>query len=186
MAKEGEQDTKRKCCIFNQQHFTQLTPVSQMEVGCSRIWELKPTTQTQVGGTPHKPAQPATQPRVLPISSDPKSSTRHTEQWVKWKKTIEERPLLPWKGGGEREILESLRAPTHGMPSQAKSQGHVQAPLTNRTARRRHGKAPHKNNTHTQTLQAPPKILINPNTNTMQCNATPHHARQTVQLALRR
>ena len=33
-----------------------------MEVGCSRIWGLTPTTQTQVGGTPHKPALPATQP----------------------------------------------------------------------------------------------------------------------------
>ena len=32
-----------------------LTPVSQMEVGCSRIWGLVPTTQTQVGGTPHRP-----------------------------------------------------------------------------------------------------------------------------------
>ena len=31
-----------------------LTPVSQMEVGCSRIWGLKPTTQTQVSRTPHK------------------------------------------------------------------------------------------------------------------------------------
>ena len=39
-------------------------PVSQMEVGCSRIWGLKPTTQTQVGGTPHKPALVATQPRA--------------------------------------------------------------------------------------------------------------------------
>ena len=57
-----------------------LTPVSQMEVGCSSIWGLKPTTQTQVGGTPHKPALLATQPRAPPAIPHPKSSTRHTEQ----------------------------------------------------------------------------------------------------------
>ena len=79
-----------------------LTPVSQMEVGCSRIWGLKPTTQTQVGGTPHKPALPATQPRAPPTTPDPKSSTRHTEQWVQWKKSIEEGPLLTWIGRGGR------------------------------------------------------------------------------------
>ena len=57
-----------------------LMPVLQMEVGCSRIWGLTPTTQTQVGGTPHKPALTATQPRAPPATPDPKSSTRHTEQ----------------------------------------------------------------------------------------------------------
>ena len=57
-----------------------LTPVLQMEVGCSMIWGLKPTTQTQVRGTPYKPAQPATQPRAPPATPDPKSNTRHTEQ----------------------------------------------------------------------------------------------------------
>ena len=60
--------------------FPCLTPVLQMEVGCSRIWRLTPTTQTQVGGTPHKPALPATQPRAPSATQDPKSSTRHTEQ----------------------------------------------------------------------------------------------------------
>ena len=53
--------------------------VSQMEVGCSGIWGLKPTTQTKVGGTPHKPAQPATQPRAPPTTPDPKTSTPDTE-----------------------------------------------------------------------------------------------------------
>ena len=48
-----------------------LTPALQMEVGCSRIWGLTPTTQTQVGGTPHKPALPATQPRAPPTTPDP-------------------------------------------------------------------------------------------------------------------
>ena len=51
-----------------------------MEVGCSRIWGLKPTTQTQVGGAPHKPALPATQHGAPPTTPDPKSSSRHTEQ----------------------------------------------------------------------------------------------------------
>ena len=59
-----------------------LMSMSQMEVGRSRIWRLKLTTQTQVGGTPHKPALPATQPRAPPTTPDPKSSTCHTEQWV--------------------------------------------------------------------------------------------------------
>ena len=57
-----------------------LMPVLQMEVGCSRIWGPKPTTQAQVGGTPHKPAQSATQPRAPPATPDPKTSSRHTEQ----------------------------------------------------------------------------------------------------------
>ena len=57
-----------------------LTPVSQMEVGCSRIWGLKPTTQTQVSGTPLKPALLATQPRAPAATPDHKTSTRHTEQ----------------------------------------------------------------------------------------------------------
>ena len=56
-------------CLVNRS----LTPVSQMEVRCSRIWGLTPTTQTQVGGTPHKPALPATQPRAPPATPDPKS-----------------------------------------------------------------------------------------------------------------
>ena len=77
--------TSKICC--------KLMPVSQMEVGCSRIWGLKPTTQSQVGGAPHKPALTATQARAPPTISDPKSSTHNTEQWVQWK-TIEERPLL--------------------------------------------------------------------------------------------
>jgi len=72
-----------------------LTPVSQMEVGCSRIWGLVPTTQTQVSGTPHKPALPATKPQALPATPDPKSSTRHTEQCVQWEKNTKERPRLP-------------------------------------------------------------------------------------------
>jgi len=73
--------------------FCKSTPVSQMEVGCSRVWGLKPTTQTQVGGTPHKPALPATQAWAPPTTPNPKSSTHNTKQWVQWK-TIEERPLL--------------------------------------------------------------------------------------------
>ena len=40
----------------------------QMEVGCQGARGLAPQTQTQVGGTPHKPAQPS-----------PSPSTRHTE-----------------------------------------------------------------------------------------------------------
>ena len=44
----------------------ELTPVLQMEVGCSKIWGLKPTTQTQVGVTPHKPALTATQHQTNP------------------------------------------------------------------------------------------------------------------------
>ena len=50
----------------------QLTSVSQMEIGCSRIWGLVTTTQTQVGGKSHKPALPATQPRSPPATPDPK------------------------------------------------------------------------------------------------------------------
>ena len=81
----------------------QLTPVSQMEVECSRIWGLKPTTQTQVGGTPHKPALPATQPLVPPATPDPKSSTRYTEQWVQWRKLLWRGPYIPKLGeeGGQ-------------------------------------------------------------------------------------
>ena len=67
-----------------------------MEVGCLRIWRLKPTTQTQVGGTPHKPALPVTQPWAPSATPDRKSSTRHTEQLVKWKKLLRRGPLLPW------------------------------------------------------------------------------------------
>ena len=67
-------------CNSRLPYYRKLTPVSQMEVGCSRIWGLTPTTQTQVGGTPHKPALPATQPRAPLATPDPKSSTRHTEQ----------------------------------------------------------------------------------------------------------
>ena len=42
-----------------------------MEVGCSRIWGLQSTTQTQVGGIPHKPAVPATEPRAPPPLQTP-------------------------------------------------------------------------------------------------------------------
>lgn len=84
----------------------QLTTVSQMEFGCARIWRLTPTTQTQVGGTPHKPAQPATQPRAPPTTPDPKPSTRHTEQWVQWKNYWGEAPASPRREG---EKLESTR-----------------------------------------------------------------------------
>jgi len=54
-----------------------------MEVG------LKPTTQTQVGGTPHKPALPTTQP---PQTLNQAPVTLNSEFNGK---TIEERPLLP-------------------------------------------------------------------------------------------
>ena len=91
-----------------------------MEVGCSRIWGLVPTTQSHVGGTPHKPALPATQPRAPPATPDPKSSTRHTEQRVQWKNTLLKRgaysPEYEEEGG---EKLESTRAPTHRI------QGHL-------------------------------------------------------------
>ena len=83
-----------------------LTPVSQMEVGCSRIWGLTPTTQTQVGGTPHKPALPATQPRAPPTTPDPKSQIPNqapvTLNSEFNRETIEEKPLLPRIGRGER------------------------------------------------------------------------------------
>ena len=72
-----------------------LTPVLQMDVGCSGIWGLVPTTQTQVGGTPHMPALPATQPRAPPATPDPKSSTCHTEQGVQWKKLLRRGPNSP-------------------------------------------------------------------------------------------
>ena len=90
-----------------------LTPVSQMEVGYSRIWGLVPTTQIQVSGTPHKPALPATQPQAQPATPDPKSSTRHPEQGVQWKKkTLKERPRpLPWVGRGNSRKHTSANTP---------------------------------------------------------------------------
>ena len=127
-----------------------LTPVSQMEVGCSRIWGLKPTTQTQVGGTPHKPARLATQPWALPATPDSKSSTHHTEQWVEWKKTIEERPLLPWIGRGGRGNTRKHTTPPHRTLSWEKATRtcagtwlYAEESLTARTARRHPEKAPH-------------------------------------------
>ena len=86
--------SQSKTCplLQNVEYKTQLTPMSQMEAGCSRIWELVLTTQNQVGGTPHKPAPPATQPRAPRATPDPKSSTRNTEQWVQWKKLLRRGP----------------------------------------------------------------------------------------------
>ena len=98
-----------------------------MEVGCSRIWGLVPTTQSHVGGTSHKPALPTTQPRTPPATPDLKSSTCHTEQRVQWKNTLLKRgaysPEYEEEGG---EKLESTRAPTHRTLSEAKPQGHAQ------------------------------------------------------------
>ena len=87
----------RKRCSYFYSIYNVLTPVSQMEVGCSRVWGLKPTTQIQVGGTRHKPALPANQPRTPPPTptSEPNSSTRHTEQWVQWKKLLRRGPCSP-------------------------------------------------------------------------------------------
>ena len=95
-----------------------LTPVSQIQVGCPRIWGLVPTTQTQVGGTPHKPALPATQPRAPPTTPDPKSSTRHTQQWVQWK-NYKEGALTPLSRAGkylkapERQYTERWAKQNH-------------------------------------------------------------------------
>ena len=54
-----------------------------MEVG------LKPTTQTQVGGTPHKPVLPTIQPPQTPNQAPVTLNSEFNG------KTIEERPLLP-------------------------------------------------------------------------------------------
>ena len=101
--------------------FSKLTPVSQMEVGCSRIWGLKPTTQTQVGGTPHKPAQPAIQPWALPATSDPKSSTHHTEQWVQRKNYCGEAPPPLIGRGGRGNTRKHTNATT---PNAEPSESH--------------------------------------------------------------
>ena len=79
-----------------------LIPEQKMEVGWSRIWGLVPLTQTQVGGTPHKPALPATLPRAPPATPDPRTSTRHTEQWVEWKKLLKKGPWPSPIGRGGR------------------------------------------------------------------------------------
>ena len=128
-------------------HKLMLTAVSQIEVGCSRIWGLKPTTQTQVSGTPRKPAQPAPQPRAPPATPDLKTSTRHMNCEFNGKPIEERRPLLPWIGRGGRG---NTRKHIHQTLSQAKPRGHAQAhaqyarePLTAKTARRRPRKAPH-------------------------------------------
>ena len=67
-------------------------PVSQMEVGCSRIWGLTPTTQTQVSGTPHKPALPAIShdPCLPPQTPNQAPVTLNSEFNGE---TIEEKPL---------------------------------------------------------------------------------------------
>ena len=72
-------------------------PVSQMEVGCSKVWGLTPTTQTQVGGTPHKPVLPAIQPRAPPATPDPKSQIKHPSHWTvsSMEKLLRRSPCLP-------------------------------------------------------------------------------------------
>ena len=116
-----------KCHLVTPKFFCKWTPVSQMEVGCSRIWGLKPTTQTQVSGTPHKPAypQPCHEPLPPPQTPNQAPVTLNSEF---------NRKLLrrgPYWGG---EILGSTRAPSHRTLSQAKPWGHAKELLTARTA----------------------------------------------------
>ena len=153
-----------------------------MEVGCSRIWGLVPTTQNQVIGTPHMPALPATQARAPSTTPDPKSSNHHTEQWVQWKNKLYERHLLPWLGRGGRE--KTRKHTSTNAPNAEPSKNHEDM------LRRMHNmqrsrwplelpedtkKATWKYYTHTlKRLQAtPPKILIKPNANAMQRHTTP-------------
>ena len=75
--------------------YRKLSPVSQMEVGCSRIWGLEPTTQTLVSGTPHMPALPATQPQAPPVTPDPKSSTITLNTVFNGKKLLRRDPYSP-------------------------------------------------------------------------------------------
>ena len=139
-----------------------------MKVGCSRIWGLTPTTQTQVGGTPHKPAQypqPSHEPRPPPQTPNeapaPLNSTFNGE-------TIEEKPLLPRIGRGGRG---KTRKHTNATTSNAEpSQSHEA--MRQRTSNMQRSRWPLElpNKTPTlQMLQAPP--AINPN-----ANATPRHA----------
>ena len=102
-------------CNSRLPYYRKLTPVSQMEVGCSSIWGLTPTTQTQVGGTPHKPALPATQPRAPLATPDPKSSSEFNGE------TIEEKPLPPRIGrGGRGKTRKHTNATTpNAEPSQS-------------------------------------------------------------------
>ena len=136
-------------------------------VGCSRIWGLKPTSQTQVGGTPHKPTQPATQPRAPPTTPDPKSSIRHTEQWVQWKETIEERPLLPWIGrGGRGNTRKHTNATT---PNAEPSQSHED--MRRRTPNMQRSRWPLELHVHATNTAGNPRNTNNPNANAMQRNA---------------
>ena len=103
-------------------HYYCLTPVSQMEVGCSRIWGLTPTTQIQVGGTnpiglpypqpSHEPRPPPQTPKQAPVTLN---STFNGE-------TIEEKPLPPRIGrGGRRKTRKHTNATT---PNAEPSQSH--------------------------------------------------------------
>ena len=157
-----------------------------MEVACSRIWGLKPTTQTHAGGTPHKPALPATQPRAPAITPDPKSSTHHTEQWVQWKKkkrTLGKAPSPLNSEGRERKYYkaherhDTERWARHNHEDMRRHTPNIQrSHWRPELPRRRPGKAPHGFNTRPLYKRcrnsSPPEILVNPNANTMPRYAT--------------
>ena len=156
-----------------------------MEVGCSRIWGLVPTTQTQVGGTPHKPALPAPQPWALPATPDPKSSTRQSEQWVQWKN---------YNGGAltplsrERRAGKYLKAPERQHTERWAKQSHEDIWRCMHIMQKNHWplelqedatEKPHMQVRHAHAknrCRHTPKILINANANAnaTQRNAMPH------------
>ena len=140
-----------------------------MEVGCSRIWGLKPTTQTQVSGTPHKPAVSATQPQAPPATPDPKSSTRHTEQWVQWKKQL-------GRGGRGNPRKHTKATTPNAEPNKSHEDMRRRTPNMRRSRWLLELPEDALGKQSVQTLQAPPTILINPNANVMQRNTTTRHA----------
>ena len=119
-----------------------------MEVGCSRIWGLVPTTQPLVGGTPHKPALLATSParhprppKQAPVTLNHKFSGKtipnRESREGKYVKARERQHTKHWA----KQNHEDMRRRTHNGQNE---------PLTTRTARRRHREAQHANNTRTR------------------------------------
>ena len=88
-----------------------LTPVSQMEVGCSRgsgDWNQQPKPRSVEHPISLPYLQPSHKPRPPPQTPNPKSQIKHPSHWTvsSMEKLLRRSPCFPEEGG---EKLESTR-----------------------------------------------------------------------------